>query len=61
MAKKIVHKGFLTALYIEGQFIEYFDTLDSAKSFVEESNSGYKGTNFFTKPIHFFTMQEETK
>jgi hypothetical protein len=54
--KNLKFKGFLFSLYIEGQFIEYFDSLDAAKQFVAESSSGYKGTNYFIKPVSYFTM-----
>jgi hypothetical protein len=54
--KQLVHKGFLYSLYIEGQFIEYFDSLESAKEYVDEAMSCYKGVNFFVKPIAFYGM-----
>ena len=56
--KKLKHKGFLYSLYIANQFIEYFDSADSAMAYIS-SNSCYKGAEYFVKPVAFFTMEEE--
>ena len=58
---ELKHKGFLYELYIEGKFIEYFDTIESAKSFLDESMSAYKGANYFIKPCAYFTTVEVEK
>ena len=58
MSKSLTNKGFIYSLYIEGNFIENFDSLESAKEFATEACSLYKGTNYFVKPIAYYTMKE---
>jgi len=57
--KKIVHGGFLYSLHIENQFIEYFDTQESAKAYVEDVTATCHFANYFIKPVAYYSMKEE--
>jgi hypothetical protein len=59
MAKKIKCAGFLYALYVSSQFVEYFDSMESAKDFVDASVICRTSSDYFIKPVAFFTMVEE--
>lgn len=61
MVKKIKLAGFLYSLYIAAQFVEYFDSMESAKDFVDASAICRTNSEYFIKPVAFFTMVEEEK
>ena len=39
--------------------MEYFDSMESAKDFVVESSVYRMSSDYFIKPVAFFTMVEE--
>ncbi len=45
------HVGFIYALYVEKEFVKYFDTIKSAKAFSEKF---YKSLSVFINPIAYF-------
>jgi hypothetical protein len=45
-------EGWLSALYIETNFIEYFATPEDALRFAKEY---YENQNYFVKPVTFFS------
>ena len=45
--------GVIWALYIDANYIEQFDSVESAKAFAE---ANYKGLNYFVKPVVFFSF-----
>jgi hypothetical protein len=46
--------GFIYALYIDTNFIEYFNSTDDAVKYAQET---YKGLNYFVKPIAYFAVE----
>ena len=60
MVKKcLVHKGFVYELFMEGKFIEHFDSVEAAKAYVDDVAATCHFGSFIIKPLAFFTMVEE--
>ena len=56
--KALKHQGFVWALYIDTNFIEYFDSYEMAKKFAKEY---YDMSKVFVKPVAYFTFDGEQK
>lgn len=49
-------RGFVWALYVERNFIEHFDSFESAMAF---ANKYYKDNAKFVKPVVYFSFEAE--
>ena len=54
--KPLKHQGYVWALYIDTNFIEYFNTYASAKKFATKF---YDMSKVFIKPVSYFTYNGE--
>lgn len=48
--------GWIYALYVEKEFIEYFEEAEDARKLAKKY---YKNLSVFVKPISFFKYEEE--
>jgi len=54
--KALKHVSFVWALYVDTNFIEYFDSYEAAKKFAKKY---YDMSKVFIKPVAYFTFNGE--